>query len=113
MPIRSMMSLWHSKVAEQRIPGGKPLQNSKTGVFIENPLKLQPNEPRVSSLFVNDIAKEFNGLRDLGEVSGLTGVRSARNSTQPVAPESDVAAFYSRIKKNYAVMPSGETRRGT
>ena len=76
-----------------KLPEANPLRTSKTPNHTETPQNLQSEKPRALSTFMNDSAKEFNGLRDLGEVSGLTGVRSARSSAQPGAPESDVAAF--------------------
>ena len=69
-------------------PGGKPLQNSKTGVFIENPIKLQPDEPRVSSLFVNTGSGFNGGINYEAE----TGPMGKDRTAQPVAPESDVSA---------------------
>jgi hypothetical protein len=93
----------------EKLPGGEPLQNSKTGVFIENPIKLQSDEPRVSSLFVNDTGAEFNSLRDSG---AELGSMAEDCSVQPVAPESDVSAPAPAVEgESSPVLNAQPTRR--
>ena len=56
---------------------------------------MQSDKPRVSSPFVNDTGVEFYGLRNSEAKPEMIEDRSAQRSVQPVAQESDMAAFCS------------------